>query len=147
MTPRILVVLVAVVGGACASEPTTPWKSPSETLSITRCTGATAGDPYSLGQVSLDGNDLIAHVTTGGGCRSHRFATCWNGRVFDSQPPQVGVELSHDAGGDTCDALLSYDLRIDLTGLVDEVRPPVIVRVVGAQAQIAGTTDTVRVDP
>lgn len=144
MTSRILIASIAVAGGACASEPTASWQPPSDTLAIASCSRTPSTDAYTLGQVSFDGGDLVARVATGGGCRTHRFAACWDGSVEDSQPPQVNVQLVHDAGGDTCDALLTYDLRIDVARLRD--LRPVVVHVTGAAAQMTGTTGSVRID-
>jgi hypothetical protein len=105
-----------------------------------------AGDAYTLGNVALDGSDLLVHVLTGGGCASHTFAVCWDGTVLDSYPGTVILGLSHDAHGDGCDALLSRDLRIDITSVLENTGRPVRLSVSGATTHLEGTTNSVTLE-
>jgi hypothetical protein len=89
--------------------------------------------------VTSEGNELLVHVETGGGCERHSFSACWDGGVIDTSPTGVDIVMSHDAHGDTCDALLGFDLRLDLAPILDSVGRPTRVFVAGETAHLAGT--------
>lgn len=137
MRANLLSLIVVLVGG-CAREPVS-----SDTLSIQRCqTGAS--DPYALGDISVGGAELIADVQTGGGCAEHSFAVCWDGTTVDSSPPTINLSLSHDAHGDTCQAVLSHDLRVELAPTFDAIARPFRINFIGA-IRVAGTSGSVMV--
>jgi hypothetical protein len=137
MRPTLLS-LIAILTGGCASEPVS-----SDTLSVQRCQPARS-DPYALGDVSIGGAELIADVQTGGGCAEHSFAVCWDGTIVNGSPPTINLALSHDAHGDTCQAVLSHDLRVKLAPTFDAVARPFRINFVGA-VQVAGTSGSVMV--
>lgn len=133
-----LLSLTVVLAGGCASESVS-----SDALSVQRCqTGAS--DPYALGIISVEGAELIADVQTGGGCAEHSFAVCWDGTIVDSSPPTVNLSLSHDAHGDTCHAVLSRDLRVELAPTLDAIARPFRINFIGA-IRVAGTSGSVMV--
>jgi len=142
MKPTLLSVLALAAFG-CATDESRDSASQgntSQTLTIERCSAPVTGDSYALGNVSAAGHDLVVAVRTGGGCAEHSFAVCWDGAVFDTEPGTIELALRHDAHGDSCDALLSWDLRVDLTPVLETFDAPLQIKVVGATAQIAGTT-------
>jgi hypothetical protein len=70
------------------------------------------------------GYELQAHYARldlqfGGGCEEHDFAVWWTGIAAPSNPPVIPLELQHYDHGDTCDALLSRSIWIDLTEIGD----------------------------
>ncbi len=71
------------------------------------------------------GDELVVDVAYGGGCQVHDIGLCWNGVVEESLPPQTGIDLSHDAHGDACDAWIMEQRKLDLlpikAGLQGEV--------------------------
>ena len=131
-----------LLASACASQ---HEQNTSDVLSIAACSGPIHSDPYVLGQMSLDVGDLLVQLQTSGGCARHGFAVCWDGLTYDTAPPSIDLAVSHDAHGDTCDALLFHDLRIPLTPVIEAEPPPLNVRITGASGQSAGTTNLVRV--
>jgi hypothetical protein len=142
MMRTTVVLCLMISASACTSEEA----APSDTLSVQMCSGFAAGDAYVLGDVALDGSDLLVHVRTGGGCASHTFSMCWDGAVLDSYPGTVNLGLSHDAHGDSCDAVLSHDLRIDVTSVLENTGRPIRLNVTGATTRIDGTTSSVTLD-
>lgn len=78
----------------------------------------TRGDPFQVvGEPRIDGDTLFITVQFGGGCARHEFRLL-GGRIFlESEPVQAPLVLHHDANGDNCRALLTRDLRFDLTPL------------------------------
>jgi hypothetical protein len=131
--------LFMMLSAGCASDHETPQSDP---LQIESCAGQ-PGDPYSLGKLSVEGNVLTAPVQHGGGCASHSYAVCWDGAMVDTFPGMVALALSHDAHGDSCDALLLRDLHIDLAPVIEAAGVPVQIEVTGATGQLAGTTNVV----
>jgi hypothetical protein len=133
-----LLSLIVVLAGGCASETVS-----SDALSVQRCqTGSS--DPYALGNISVGGAELIADVQTGGGCAEHSFAVCWDGTIVDRSPPTVNLSLSHDAHGDTCHAVLSHDLRVELSPTFDGIARPFRIDFTGA-TRVAGTSGSVMI--
>jgi len=74
-------------------------------------------DPFTINSVTLDHNLLTISVTYGGGCEDHDFALIASELWALSNPPQVGIVLSHDAHHDLCKALITKVLTFDLTPL------------------------------
>jgi hypothetical protein len=68
------------------------------------------------------GDTLVLSVTHGGGCRDHAYQLLAGTVWMESLPVQVAARLSHDANGDMCRALLSRDVKVNLTPLRDAYR-------------------------
>lgn len=95
-------------------------------------------DPFTLGEVSLDGAGITADVTHGGGCALHRMDLVAYGGWMESNPVQIDALVSHDDGGDPCDAIVSTTRTFDLGplraawveayGEIGEERPTVVLR-------------------
>lgn len=98
-------------------------------------------DAYELGPTSVDGLTLDAEVRYGGGCAQHRIdLVVWGDWIepTSSSPPHVNALLSHDDGGDTCEAFLTDERSFDLGPLRDayertfgpigDARPTVVLR-------------------
>ena len=130
--------LIIVLAAACAAC--------GDVLPLEECS-ARSNDAFSLGDLAIAHDELRVHVTTAGGCASHSFSACWDGTATKSDPPQVSISLFHDADGDTCDGLLTFDLRVDVSRVRANYRPPVVLHVSGATSQIAGTTNSVTLPP
>ena len=74
----------------------------------------TRSDPAEIIRAELDGDVLQLHVRFGGGCAEHDFSLIHTGEFMESHPVQTRLNLTHDAHGDNCRALLSRDLTFDL---------------------------------
>jgi hypothetical protein len=133
MMARGLCVGVVVLASACATE--------DHQLQIQACQSGQTRDPFNLGQSSVQAGELTIPVEVGGGCATHSFAICWDGAVIDTAPGQIDLALMHDAHGDTCDGGLHFMLHVDLAPVRDKFLPPLIVNVLGAASQLAGTTN------
>jgi hypothetical protein len=64
------------------------------------------------------GDELVLSVSHG--CGEHAYGLCYSDEWQESYPVQVGITVLHDAGGDLCDALLTEELRFDLTPLREQ---------------------------
>jgi len=61
-----------------------------------------------------DGDFLVLDVRYAGGCTVHDLdAVAWTGWM-ESNPVQLGVAVTHDAHGETCEALVTRTLTFDL---------------------------------
>ncbi|MDX1648000.1 MAG: hypothetical protein R3304_12710 [Longimicrobiales bacterium] len=78
-------------------------------------------DSYVLGPTAVEGLELTAEMEYGGGCAQHRIdLVVWGDWIeMSSSPPHINALLTHDDGGDTCEALLSDERTFDLTPLRD----------------------------
>ncbi len=90
---------------------------------------ALPSDPYEIDGAVIDGDHLVVSVGYGGGCAQHEFTACHGDFVEqpqdetpDIEPMRVSLSLGHNANGDTCEAYLQHDVRIELTGLRETYR-------------------------
>ncbi|HSM60854.1 MAG TPA: hypothetical protein VK849_08665 [Longimicrobiales bacterium] len=74
-------------------------------------------DPYTLGEVTVEGLTLSAELTWGGGCAEHRVDLVAWGGWMESFPVQINALLTHDDGDDPCDAVLTEWRRFELRPL------------------------------
>lgn len=89
----------------------------------TSCPAGVPMDPYQLTSAELDGELLKLDLQYGGGCRQHRFVACWPENVFaESYPVQTWIALHHDAGGDTCEALIMDTRYVDISAILTAYR-------------------------
>jgi cysteine-rich repeat protein len=72
-------------------------------------------DPLFVTSAVIEGDALLAGVEASGGCKVHDFGYCWDGAFAESDPVQVWTQISHDAHGDQCEAIVSEMLKFDLT--------------------------------
>ena len=61
-------------------------------------------------------------VQYGGGCARHEFRVVASHVFMESHPVQSAIAIRHNANGDMCRALLTRDLRFDLSALRDAWR-------------------------
>lgn len=129
MHRSILFVAAGLLLAGCARfgpEPPTVHYNPSAETVIP---ALVAGDPtrwpqdrLEFGEVSIDGDTLVAAVTYAGGCREHGFALVFSSGFLESEPVQVSGFVSHDSQGDLCRALVGRTLRFDLGPLREAYR-------------------------
>lgn len=79
-------------------------------------------DPYELVSARVDGDTLHVSVRYGGGCADHDFALLVVPLFMESYPVQMAGSLAHDAKGDPCRALVSSELRFDLSPIKELYR-------------------------
>lgn len=86
-------------------------------------------------QARLDGTRLMVEVQHAGGCREHRYGLHWTGAFTKSLPPQVVLTPVYTPNDDTCEALLTPEVTVDLASAPDSWRAmqPLLVRVRGVE--------------
>ena len=74
---------------------------------------------FSVDSWSIDGAELEAQVSYGGGCEVHDFHACWNGTFDESIPVQALIILQDYGPPDPCDAFITETVTFDLSPLSD----------------------------
>ena len=116
--------LLAATG--CGSSPSAPGAEPERAaavLVVDRDVVPLPSDAAEIVGARIADETLLLSLRHSGGCRTHRFALHLVVPVPSSETPILDLTLSHDAGGDACEALLHPVLRIDLRPLRDVIAP------------------------
>lgn len=120
--------LIAVAALAACHTPGPPADPGSDDALLTQpgiaistnLDASTSGDPYTIvGRPLVEGYALRVTVRYAGGCARHEFALFASHVFMESYPVQSAIAIRHRANGDACEALLTRELRFDLTALRD----------------------------
>lgn len=79
-------------------------------------------DRYRVRKATVARDVFHLSVSYSGGCAEHEFQFVASRRFLESEPPKVQTLLAHAGSSDPCDALVSEELRFDLTPLKDHYR-------------------------
>jgi hypothetical protein len=71
--------------------------------------------PFSFVSAEIQGDDLMAVVSYGGGCGEHRWELLPHGPLLKSLPPKQPLRLVHRSSGDPCRALVLDTVITSLT--------------------------------
>src|SRR3989338_2634747 len=77
------------------------------------------GDFFTIKNIEVINQDLVIEVSYGGGCEDHEFDLIWDGSFMKSNPPQVNLDLYHNANNDLCKAIKYETLRYDIYPLIE----------------------------
>jgi hypothetical protein len=78
---------------------------------------AWSADPMTVDSALIENDRLHVFARHGGGCRDHAFAAVVIDHWLESEPVQVNLYVAHESYADPCRALLTAELRFDLTPL------------------------------
>lgn len=87
-----------------------------------------ASDHFDLLDAQIEVDSLLLSVQYGGGCAEHTFELV-AGPMLKSLPPKQWLEISHDAHGDNCRALLQTKIQFDLTPYRGSPRGITIIKI------------------
>ena len=73
-----------------------------------------AEDNLQITSVSREGNSFKIIVAYSGGCKKHEVNIVWDGVVKLSNPCKVNLILEHNANGDTCEAMVTDTLDLNI---------------------------------
>jgi len=79
---------------------------------------AETSDPFELGDVVVNGNEVSVTVSYSGGCKPHTFEIIWDEVVANTNPPQISLIILHDSNDDNCEAYITETLVFELEELV-----------------------------
>lgn len=74
-------------------------------------------NPYTFGNLKLEGDTLTINVQYVGGFEEHEFELIGTNKFMESEPVQVNILLSHNANNDSGEALITEELTFNLTPL------------------------------
>ena len=88
-------------------------------LNVMRSIPAEPADPIiGIEDVSFStgiaGNFAMATIRYGGGCKPHQFKAYWDNSWIKTKPPGINLVIRHNANGDTCKAIKTTRVQIDL---------------------------------
>ena len=93
-------------------------------------------DSFTLLESSLEGDNLILLVQYGGWWREHEWKLKTNGAYAKSLPPQITLNLEHNANSDMCRALVTDTLEFNLEPLRYPGNLQLDVRILGYEKQV-----------
>ena len=65
----------------------------------------------------ISGDYLILKVQYSGGCKEHEIQIYTTGAILKTNPPQTELYISHNANNESCEALITKELKINLIQL------------------------------
>ena len=113
-------VTVCSANGQCVSEPDNICPL-DDSIPLGTCedAGLVKSDAFWFQDAGFNGDTLVAAVSYSGGCAEHTFTACVS--PFDvSDQALVNITIIHDANNDTCEAVITTTLSIDLEPLKKE---------------------------
>jgi hypothetical protein len=78
-------------------------------------------DPFVLDSVIFDCDSINIIVSYSGGCKQHTFEIIWSETLSDTEPPQTGLIILHDANDDACEAYITETLTFSVSDLADNL--------------------------
>lgn len=87
---------------------------PYPTDQVFVCPSRVDTDPVDVLRSIVQGDVLLLRLGHGGGCRNHEYAVCYDDYFAESYPVQTELRVIHEDNGDTCEAYLMAELRLDL---------------------------------
>lgn len=107
-----------VDGGGGSGGDTPPGTREDPVVVSTSCPADLPSDAYQLTTAALEDELLALTIGYGGGCGTHRFHACWDGRFAESFPVQTWIAFHHDGGGDTCEAFITRTVYVDVSPIL-----------------------------
>ena len=93
-------------------------------------------DSFTLLESNVEGDNLILLVEYGGGCREHEWKLKTNGAYAKSLPPQITLNLEHNANGDMCRALLTDTIEFNIKPVRYPSTMELDVRILGYEKEV-----------
>jgi hypothetical protein len=78
-------------------------------------------DPFVLDSAIFNCDSISIIVSYSGGCKQHTFEIIWSGTLSDTEPPQTGLIILHDANEDACEAYITETLTFSVSDLADDL--------------------------
>jgi hypothetical protein len=91
------------------------------TINTNRTNKITKGEAYSINNVKRVGDFLQINLSYSGGCKLHDFEIIWDGIVYTDEPCHMNLLLIHNANNDTCEALITGTIVVNLEELIGDV--------------------------
>jgi len=79
------------------------------------------GDFFKINKVTREDDNIQINLSYAGGCEQHKFQIIWDGIVYTDNPCHMNLILIHDANNDSCEALITQTINVNLNELVGDV--------------------------
>ncbi|WP_298287613.1 hypothetical protein [uncultured Lutibacter sp.] len=86
-----------------------------------RVNDISSGDSYIINNAKRKGDFIEINLSYSGGCLPHNFEIIWDGLVYTDEPSHMNLLLIHKESEDSCEALITETLVVDLKKLVGDV--------------------------
>lgn len=91
------------------------------TINTNRTNKIRKGEAYSINNVKRVGDFLQINLSYSGGCKIHDFEIIWDGIVYTDEPCHMNLLLIHNENNDTCEALITSTVVVNLEELIGDV--------------------------
>lgn len=91
------------------------------TINTNRTNKISKGEAYSINNVKRVGDFMQINLSYSGGCKIHDFEIIWDGIVYTDEPCHMNLLLIHNANNDTCEALITKTIVVNLEELIGDV--------------------------
>lgn len=91
-----------------------------ENINTNRLNSINTGDSFKINSANRINDILEVNISYGGGCKQHSFEIIWDGIVYTDPPCFMNLLIIHDAKSDTCEALMTETLSINLKELIGD---------------------------
>jgi hypothetical protein len=127
MKKYLLLFLLIIAGYSCNNKPAEPEDNFSSKIILTSSSAEYSSyasyrsivnsDPFVLDSVIFDCDSISIIVSYSGGCKQHTFEIIWSETLSDTEPPQTGIIILHDANEDACEAYITETLTFSVSDL------------------------------
>ena len=90
------------------------------TINTNRLNSINTSDSFTINSANKDGDILEVSVSYSGGCLQHSFEVIWDGIVYTDPPCYMNLIITHNSNNDTCEALITETISINLKDLIGE---------------------------
>ena len=79
-------------------------------------------DPFEISRSKISRDTLHLTFSYSGGCEDHEFVIFCSGKFTADAPFSTDILISHDAHNDTCEAMISEEVIIDIAPIKNVFR-------------------------
>lgn len=96
-------------------------KETFDEINSNRIKNISEGDILTINNGTREGDILQLSVSYSGGCMQHSFEIIWDGLVYTDNPCYMNLLIIHRGNNDTCEALISETIIVNLKELVGDI--------------------------
>lgn len=89
-------------------------------VNTNRLNSISTGDSFKINSAKRIKDILEVSISYSGGCKQHTFEVIWDGIVYTDPPCFINFIITHNANTDSCEALITETLFINLKDLIGD---------------------------
>ena len=131
MKPFVILSLLTLIAFSCKNSPDVREDNLSSRIIVTSSLAEYSSyasyrsivnsDPFVLDSAIFNCDSISIIVSYSGGCKQHTFEIIWSENLSDTEPPQTGMIILHDANDDACEAYITETLTFSVSDLADNL--------------------------